>query len=174
MAASLTGQTQPTLSFQLTPASGFLANSQITVADSYLTQFGYGHLADQCDLVYAASITFVTSTPQTLDLTSLTDVVGGAVNFARVRLVAIKNLSTADAAVLTVGNSVTNEWDGFLSAAGTLKVFPSSANNPKGGWVILTAPNTTGIVVDSTHKTLKLDPGANAFTVNVIIAGGSV
>jgi hypothetical protein len=132
-----------------------------------------GVLADQCDTLHMKTYSFVASTPQTIDLSTLTDIYGNAISFSggRVRVLAIKINSTTDGVNLILGDSVTNEWDAFLSAAGTLTVFPGTANND--GFFILAAPNTTGMAVSSSHKTLKLDPGSNTFTADVIIAGCS-
>lgn len=169
MAATVTVNSTPNIIVSQ-KGTGILANQTLTFTETLQTIFQTsGLLADQCDLLYAATLTLVASTPQTIDLTALADLFGGVVNFARVRFLAMRNNSVTDGANVLIGDSVTNEWDAFLSAAATLKVPPCSALNH--GYFILTAPNTTGFVVDSTHKTLKIDPGSNAMTLDIIIAG---
>ena len=172
MSASITGSSNPSPSFSYTPSAGFLAAQQLQITKTVQANFrASGVLLDQCDTLYANTLTFTASTPQTLDLTSLTDILGNSISFARVRYLLIRINSTTDGQVLLCGNSVTNEWDAFVSAAGTFTVYPSTANNA--GFTVFCAPNSTGAPVTSSHKTLKLDPGSNAFTVDVMIAGCS-
>jgi hypothetical protein len=133
-----------------------------------------GTAADQCDLLHARKYTFVSSTPQTIDLTAMTDLLGNTISMARVKYVIVKVYATTDGQALTLGAAGSNEWSGAgtpLSASGTLTVAASTANND--GYFLLGAPNTTGYLVDSTHKLLKLNPGAAAFAADVVIGGCS-
>jgi hypothetical protein len=172
--AAVTGTLKSTATFTQTPATGPLAALPLNFGPTFNTAFKTsGTLLDQVDLAYYATLTFVASTAQTLDLTALTDVLNNAVNFARVRGIGLRVNSTTDAASLLIGAAGTNEWNAFLSASGTLKV-PASTATPNDAWFVLTAPNTTGFVVDGTHKALKLTPSAHAFTVDVVIVGCSV
>lgn len=172
--SNVTGSIKGVATFSQTPATGPLAGNPLNFGPTFNTLFRTsGTLLDQCDQAYVATLTFVASTPQTLDLTSLADVLNNAVSFARVRGIAIRCNSTTDAASLTVGSAGTNEWNAFLSASGTLKI-PAGTATPNDAWFALTAPNTTGFVVDSTHKALKLLPSAHAFTADIVIVGCSV
>lgn len=143
--------------------------------------FGSGTGSNNIDLIYAKAITLVASTPQTLDLTSLTDLSGASINFARVRDFAVINTSTTTGQIVTVGAAATNAWVGPLgTTTSTAIVYPgvTGAATPSPGHIRWTDPYTTGVsggmVVTGTSKSVKLDPGANTITVYVIIAGCSV
>src|SRR5258708_1791896 len=131
-----------------------------------------GVLADECDTLHMKTYTFTASTPIPIDLTSLTDIFGNAISFARVRLIAFRNLATTDGWVLTVGAAVSTPWTGFLNATGTTPIFPSSTINS--GFTVFAAPNTTGMPVTGSSKILQMNPGANTFSCDVYIAGASV
>lgn len=130
-----------------------------------------GTAADTVDLKYSATLTFSASTAQTLDLTSLTDIYGGAVNFARVRSLTISMKSTTDGATLTIGNAASNAWAAILGATGTLVMQAATSTNAS--MLVLTAPNTTGWVTSGSSKSLKLLPSAHAFSVDIEITGCS-
>jgi hypothetical protein len=173
--ATVKGGCSPVISFTQFAAIGATPADDTPVAVLALRGAfnASGVAADQCDLIYARPLTFVASTPQTLDLTALTDPAGNAISFARVRFLAIRIRDTTAGHVLLVGGAGTNEWGGFLSSGAILTVFPSTAAND--GFFLLPAPNTTGIVVSGTSKLLKLDPGAVALgIVDVVIAGCSL
>jgi len=131
-----------------------------------------GTAADKCDLLYAGTIAFTASTPQTIDLKVLTDIAGGAVAFARVRFFAVKIDSVTDGAYLTVAAGASNGMTSIVGTGG-FKVLASSATNPDGGWAVFSAPNTTGYAVGASTKTLDLTPSAHAFTAYLVIAGAS-
>ena len=173
MANTVTGVASAALNFAFTPGAGFLAGQQFNLVEALRTVFRIGGvLADQVDLISVNTYTFVASTPQTKDMTTdLTDIQGTVIVPARARLLAFRPKWTTDVP-LVIGDSVTNEWDGFLSAAGTLKIFPSTTNND--GWTVISAPQTLGIPITSTSKTLKFDPQTAAGDVDFIFAGCSV
>jgi hypothetical protein len=174
MSSTVSAKISPVVSLAQTPTSGPLNGTTLNLSPTLALTLSAGTgAADLCDRVYYGLLTFVASTPQTLDLTTLTDVLGNAVNFTRVRAIVIQNQSTVNGVTLTVGNAGANEWDAVLSASGTLGVSGGSPANPNGGFYVQTCPNTTGWVVDGTHKALKLDPGAAAFTAVVILVGSS-
>lgn len=169
--ATVTANNNLAITFQELLTYGGVQTSTLPVPMVLRSIFNVsGALADQCNKLYMARLTFVTSTPQTLDLNALTDAVtGAAISFGLVRVLAIRVNSTTDGQKLLAGNSGTNEWNAIISNGGTIAVYASSLVND--GFVIFQIPGTTGAVVDGTHKTLKLDPGANAFTADVLIAG---
>ena len=172
MSNTVTGSANLNPSFYYTPGAGFLNGTAIQLNKSIRSLFNTsGVTADQVDTLYCNTLTFAASTPQTLDLTSLTDILGQSISFARVRLLIIRINSTTDGQNLLMGASGTNEWNALVSASGTITVYPSTSLNA--GYNCFSMPNTTGAVVSGSHKTLKLDPGANAFSVDVIIAGCS-
>lgn len=167
--AAVTGTSSITLSFSQTPSSGFLSSTPIPLAESVRTVFRTsGVAADQVDGIYAKTITFVASTPQTIDVSALTDIFGNTITAARARLVAIKVKWVTDNVPLLVGGAGANEWDGFLTSGGKVSVFPSSSTND--GFFIISAPQTTGIPINGTSKLLKLDPQTAAGDIDIIIA----
>ncbi len=174
--ATVTGSARSTLLFNLTGAGWLAGVSQdIKPPNAPTDTFTSGTAANQADLIYATTLT-LSATPTTLDLTSLLDPLQGAVAFARVRGLYIRNNATTDGWNLTIGAAASNAWAGtsqFLSASSTIILGPSSAF-PNSGRLEVWAPNTTGYVVDGTHKSLKLDPGANTFTIDIQIIGASV
>jgi hypothetical protein len=134
--------------------------------------FNAGTALDQIDGVSFNLVTIPASTPQTLDLTALVDLVGNPLTVARVRFLAIKVLTATDGIKVLVGNNGSNDFVGFVSAGGTITVYPSSPGND--GFAIFSAPNTTAAAVDATHKILKFDSGSSAATVLVIVGTASV
>lgn len=173
--ANVTGTIRVSATFAQTP-SGLPGQS---TAQSNPQAFGCvfgtsGVLADQVDQKYSNTLAFVASTPQVLDLKSLLDVFGGAVAFARVRSITLKLKSGIDGVVLKVGYATTtaNSWVGMVTNPGQLTIYSSSATND--GSFTWTAPNTTGAPVGTSNRLLNLDPGLNAFSVDIEIAGCSV
>jgi len=149
-----------------------IGQSQIVPVPLVLKQvFGVsGALADQCRYLYCPpTIAFAASTPQTLDLTALTDIFGAAFGFAGVRVAIFRNNSVVDADLFQAGNAGANEWAGLCSNLATVPLYPSTAAND--GFVMYQMPNLTGAVVDSTHKLLKIDPGTLAKGLDLLIAG---
>lgn len=170
--ANVSGTTQIAFSFNQTPSTGFLNGVPLPIAETFKAIFRTsGVLADQIDNIHAKTYTFVASTPQSIDLTTITDIIGNTITAKRVRLLAIKVKWTTDVPLI-VGNSGTNDFEAFVGAGGTFKVYPSSANND--GFAIFTCPQTLGApTIDSTHKILKLDPQTAAGDVDVIIGCAS-
>lgn len=179
--STVTGQCQTNAQFQLTPQAGVLAGQQLPLGINLAAAFRKSGVAqDQCDSIHIKRYTFAASTPQTIDLQSLANILadGATVSLAKVRLIAIKVHWTTDAANLLVGGAGANEWDGFLSSGGKLTVAPSSPGVAAGstandGYFALAAPNLAGIPVTSTSHLLKLDPGTQAGDVTILIAGTS-
>jgi hypothetical protein len=172
MSNTVTGSVKGTINVAEMLGSGIETGLQIPLTLSWRSIFSTsGTLADQCNLVYASTLTFVASTAQSLDLSNLTDLNNNAINFAtgRVRFVAFRHQGQVDGSYVEVGGAGSNPWIGFLSSGASLTVFPSSTIND--GWVILSAPNTTGMVVSSTSKILLLTPSAHAFNFDVVIGG---
>jgi hypothetical protein len=168
--ANVAGSAKVTLNVTQKLASGFLTGVPLPIAESLGFTFNVaGALADQCNLCHAKTYSFLASTPQPIDLTTITDILGATTVFARVRLLLLWMKSTNDAATLTVGNAATNAWSALLGATGTLTLRGSTATN--NGLALFFAPNTTGWVVDATHKSLLMTPSAHAFDCDVIILG---
>jgi len=158
-----------------TKSTGVTAALRLPVAANLLPKFALAYGASgagNVNLVYYRKLALAGSA-QTIDLTSLTDPFGDAVNFARLRYVAILNWATNDAHVCTIGGG-TNAW---AAAWGSTMVVPPGATiagTTVPGVVELVAMNTTGFAsIDGTHKNIKADPGANTFGLDILLAGSS-
>lgn len=156
--------------FNESVTSGVITTQTLPASIALTTQYKNGTGAGAVDTIYAKQITFVASTPQTLDLTSLTDLGGASISFARVRELIIQVVSTTAGWNLTLGNAASNAFSAFWGATGTHTVMAGSI-------LYITDPNTVGssvgAYIDSTHKNLKLDPGSNAVVANILIVGCS-
>lgn len=122
------------------------------------------------DQIHAKVYTLAASAT-TIDLTSLADLGGNSMNFARVRVFLAYNQDTVASHIVTVYRGASNGWSYLPASTGPLTV-PSS-----GGVVMLFDPNsatgTNGMVVSGTSKTITLDPGSNTVNLSVLIVGGS-
>lgn len=107
----------------------------------------------------------LSATPTTLDLTSLTGLRGATETFATVRLLLIRNTSTMTGYGITVGNGSSPFTPGFSSGTTTWAV-PARSR-----WLAEYGDTAAGWTVDSSHKTVKLDPGSNVVTCTVFIVG---
>lgn len=172
--ATITGNITITTSFRQVTASGFGSNQISTGGNqSYSAPFSTGGTAgaaNQADLKHTKVYT-LSGSATTIDLTNLTDDSGATISFARVRSLTVRNRSTTDGQTVTVTAGASNGWTAPGGSGWSQYAFP--ATSACAGFYAFTAPNTTGAVVDSTHKTLKLDPGANTITVDVEIVGCS-
>lgn len=169
---TVTGNNSLALAFQQLLSYGIGQSQNLPIPMIFRSIFkASGGLLDQCDAVYSATLTFVASTPQVIDLKSLVDAQGNAIAFDRIRVFAIRVNSQTDGDVLLVGDNGANDWLGLTPAAATaaINVYPSTGAND--GFVIFQMPNSTGAAVGSTTHLVKLNPGSNAFTVDLLIAG---
>lgn len=148
------------------------ANTGAQIASAYTAKFiTSGTSADQVDLAYGTTLTLVASTPQTIDMRSLTDLYGNSITFARVRALFFRNRATTDGYTVTLGNAASNAWTSLLPSTSTMLVYPSSSTND--GWTAIVAPNTTGISTGSSNKSLKIDPGSQNITFDIVALGCS-
>jgi hypothetical protein len=145
-----------------TPSIG----SPLTPSNRYTSGTG----PNQCDLFYE-KVLLLAATPTTLDLTALTAPDGSPVNLARVRLLIVQTISTTAAQKVTVSGGATNPWVAQWGAAGSMIAWPGN------GVVVAEDPLSTGagtgLIVTSTSKSVKLDPGTATLSVYVVIAGCS-
>jgi hypothetical protein len=160
-----------------TASSGLIVPQTLSAAIAYTgLQLTNGTGSGAVDLVYAKALSLAGSAT-TLDLTSVTDLSGASISFARVRVLVIQNLATTAAYTVTVGNAASNIFTGFIASTGTVVIQPNvGATSNYSSHVFTDLYSTgasTGAYVDSTHKNLKLDPGANTISVNVLILGCS-
>lgn len=179
---NLQGSGSASLAFSCAPSSGIFSGEYLQVLPETF-QFllaGVGSLANQCDRVYAVSAqALVAATPWSVDLTNFTDPFGvTGQSMARVRYLARRNNDTADGHTITEGGAgVTNQWIGPVDAAGAgITLYPSTtgsgtaANNH--GFLVQSAPNTTGMVTSGTSKVLQY-LAANAGSLDLLILGCS-
>jgi hypothetical protein len=142
----------------------------IPVNQSAQIQLAAGTIVDAIDLKYSKTLTLAAAA-LTIDLTTLLDVAGNVVNFAKIKTILIYNKSqTTD---LLVGNAASNPWVGFCSSGvATITVGRSTLANK--GVFALVAPGLAGLPVSGTSKAIKLDPGAATFDIDIEITGTSV
>lgn len=166
--AIVAGTVQLVTGFNQTVTSGLVTTQTLPASISLTTQYANGTGAGQVNLIYAKQIALVASTPQTLDLTALLDLSGATVNFARVRELVVQVVTATSAFNAILGNAASNAWAPFWGATGTDTVFAGSIR-------YFTDPTSVGAgvgaVTSGTSKNLKLDPGSNNVTINLLIAG---
>lgn len=178
MAAAITGEAGGLVRAARVPDTGIYNGKTDEWSDTLKAIFRVsGVAADQVDLRYVKRHTFVASVAQTINLGAAVGDDGITSTFSRVRAIAIRIRGGNDASSLTIDNAgATTPFTGFLNAAGTLKVLPSTVNSDgsinNSGFVILTAPSTTGAAVGS-GVNLRLLPSAHAFDADVMILGCS-
>lgn len=172
--AQITGGLTVSTTFAQVNSAGFGGNATRTGGNqNYQTQFITSLTAgsaDAVDVKYTGVLT-LNSAASTLDLTSLTDDTGASISFTRVRSVTIRNRATVDGYKLTLTGGSASPWLAPGGASWSHYVFASTSSSP--GVYAFTAPNTTGAVVASSAKYLKIDPGSNAITADVEIVGCS-
>lgn len=158
-------------------SSGVISTQALLASFGLSVNLSNGTGSGAVDLVYAKQLSLAGSAT-TLDLTSLTDLSGASISFARVRVLIVQNLATTAAYTLTLGAAASNQWTGFLGTATSTAVIQPNvgATSNYSSHVFLDLYSTgasTGAYVDGTHKSFKLDPGANTFSANVLILGCS-
>lgn len=112
---------------------------------------------------WSGVLTLAASTPQTLDLTSLTGP-RGTETFATVVTLYVYNTTTTAGYAVTIGNAASNAFTGPLSGTTPTYTIPPGSR-------LVWENNGTAWTVDGTHKSLKFDPGSNPVSVRVVILG---
>lgn len=116
------------------------------------------------EVVAAKTIILAASTPQEIDLTGLVDDAGVKV-FGKVQLFYVRSSSSTAGHKVAVGGGASNPWTAPFG--GTTPTVEAHAGSP----ILLTRLLDDGWTVDGTHKTVKLDPGANSQSVVLIVGG---
>jgi hypothetical protein len=170
--AYATGQVvtgQITFNAAFTEQATALTTYSIPATISSNLSYANGTLSNQVDTIYAKTITLA-GTTQTIDLTSLTDPAGNAINFARVREFIVVNSATSAGFDLKVEAGSSNPVIFIPPVANFLLCRYS-------GTLRISDPVSTGSgngnVVTSSTKTITFDSGANTITFLVLIVGGS-
>lgn len=133
-----------------------LGTSPISITD------GSGN--NQFAKVVSGVLSLVASTPQELDLSSVTGALG-SVSFSTIKYIRLYNRATNSAYKVTVGGASSNAF--LPGLGGTTPTYEVQAS----GIDIKLRPLGAGWTVDGTHKQLKFDPGANAQDIEYVIAG---
>lgn len=132
--------------------------------------------------------TIAASGSASIDLTSLTDILGATgVSLARVKAIVIRLLSATDdttigtaAASVTIDNTVTNALSSQSNSGWFSNAAEGAANGskfaiPNGGVLAFGTPAAAGVLVDPTHKVVKVtnnDAGLAA-KVQISLVGGT-
>lgn len=133
------------------------------------------------DEAFLFILTAAASGNASVDLTSITDVLGAsAVTLARVKHIRIQLLSAADDSVngsactsVTVGDSGTDDWIS-QSLTGWVTAAAAKIDLPNGAFVEFGAPSAGGVLVDSTHRVVYVlnNDSGHAMAVQFTGAGG--
>jgi hypothetical protein len=164
--ANVTGTIQQQARFGLPSVNAPLAYGVPAELPKLDRTYGTGTGAGQVDGIHCKTYSLV-ATSTTLDLTAMTDPNGATITCTtgRVREFILQNTS---AFPIILGNAAATQWAGMLTVTtGTLTV-------PPGGIQHFSDPTTVGAsagaYVDATHKSLKIDAGANTVSFNLLIA----
>lgn len=115
--------------------------------------------------VWTGVLTLTTPTAQTIDMTALTGGVG-SVSFSTLKFFRVTNRDTTSSSKVLIGPGASNGFVGpFLGTTPTMDAYAS------GTVTLIDRPLGTGYTVDSTHKTIKFDPGAASQIIEVTLAG---
>lgn len=169
-ASTVSGTTSVSVNITDVSTTGLAGTSQATATinlGSTTTQWtaGSSNAAGTCDIVYSHHFTLAAS-PTSINLQSLAGPNGETFVCAHVRFIALR-ITSLDGKTLAIGAAGSNEFDGFLGNGDLFTAYPGSP------YILLNAPLATAPVVDSTHRLIKVDPGANTVDVDVVILGNS-
>ncbi len=158
-------------------STGLITPNTLAATINRNITYGNGTGSGQYDMLYAEKLTLA-GTPTTLDLQSLTDLNGAALNFLRIREFIIQSQATTAAYTLTVGGAGAGAWLGFFGTTTSTLVMPTNVGATSNFATMqlsdpYTVGATTGAYVGASSHLLKLDPGANTFTIYIILAGCS-
>lgn len=173
MADSFSGSAAGNVALGFTPGTGILSGQALALNQFAKAVFQKaGTAADQFNRVHLKQYSFSGGTADSVDLSSLTDILGASFSLAapgKVRIFAAQVLSTTDGDHVTFTPGATSGWAALFGSGGLI-VQPSSLVNA--GFFLAVAPNTAGFVVDSTHKTFDMTPATSgSFALNLLIAG---
>lgn len=175
--ATVSGNANVQVSVTQTVTAGLVTTQQLPASITSLVNYTNGTGAGQINLCYAKALT-LNATPTTLDLTSITALDGSTVNFARVRELFVLNLNSTGGQIVTVGSSggVGSAFSAFQGASGTTFIHPAITSSVASATMLRWSDPSnvgasSGAVTGASNKNVKLDPGANSVTVQVVILG---
>lgn len=164
--ASLTSLVRLTITTTLT-SSGDLSTARDQAIVDYPIQLDPGTGNNQCDTIYVAQLGVSNGATVALDLRgTLTNSLGGAAVFAKVKAFAVRNITSTW--TLTIGNA-SQAWETWTSASGTVTV-------PPGGQFLWSAPVAGATVTAATGDCLGIgcsSTSAGVASYNIIILGTS-
>lgn len=131
----------------------------------FAADYATGTGSYQQDTAYSVTLSLAGSA-QTIDLRGVTGAFGSALTFAEVTGVIVKNKATTTGYNLTIGAG-SNPWITWLIATGDGVVLGP------GGLFVVTSPLDGYATTGGTGDILTFDPGANTFSVDVVILGRS-
>jgi len=170
--ANVTGQSSLSFLFTEVLTSGLISQQTLPAAVTLAHTYANGTGAAQIDVIYAKQLVLTASSPQTIDLTSIPDLSGATVSFGRIREFMIQVVTATFGFNVTLSGGATNPWTGLLTSGSAMTLYAGVTH------YLVSDPTSVGssigAVVTSGSKTIKLDPGANNVTVNIIAVGCSV
>jgi hypothetical protein len=140
------------------------------------------------DELYSAVTSLTASASASIDLTAIADILNQAgISLARVKGILIRVLSATDDNVIgtaavgvvidgTVTNALSSQSNsGWFSNAAEGAAGGSKLTVPNGGFVAFGTPSAGGVVVDATHKVIKITnlDGAVTAKCQISVMGGS-
>lgn len=166
----VTGTSTLTGGFNQVVSTGLVQNQTLPAAISLTTQYTNGTGAGQIDLLYAKRLTFVAATPQTIDLNALPTLDGVTSAFVRIREFYARLVTATVDFNAIFGAAAANPWAAKWGTTGTDVLMAGSI-------LAFSDPTTVGAakgyIISGTSKNIKIDPGANALVLDLIIAGCS-
>ena len=143
------------------------ANQTRSISDSWTNSLTIGTGAGNGDQCFADQRTLAGSANETLDLQSLTTSFGVAVVFTKVKVLAIKVVSTNADSTITVGASGASAFNTPFAGDDTFAVTVRP-----GGWVLWACDDTTAYAVSGTVKDLKIvNNSSSSLDYKIIIIG---
>lgn len=159
---------------------GIRNNDQVTPTATFsVTGAAVANGANQA---YSAITSIGAGSSTTIDLSAaLTNIVGSSTaTFARLKAILIELVSTAQDSTngtactsITFGAAASNQFITQSSGRGFLGTTTSTHDVPNGGFYAFGVDNAAGVLVDSTHKSLKIlnNDGAVPAAVRITLIG---
>lgn len=169
--ANVVGTATVNLAFTQTNSAGLINPLSFqAVVNQINGSYANGTGANQLNLMYASQFSLSSST-LAIDLTSLTDLAGAAVNMLRVREFVVQVITTASGQNVTVYASASSGWSVLPGSASAISVLAN------GGMFRLSDPITVGsgngYVTGASSKKLVVDGSSSIVTGNLLILGCS-
>lgn len=151
----------------------FLGSAEDDVNEDWSTSLGSGTGANQADKQFNHSYTIANGANQDLDLTALVNAFGATVNFARVKLIAIRLVTATAGYYINVGGG--DDGSGNNAFINWVNHASDKIRVAAGGSLILMAPGAAAYVVTGgSADILRINnPNAASVFVEVVLVGAS-